>query len=603
MVRPGCRTTRHPDRTALVPGHGAAAARPVRAGAAPPTPDTPVRRPRPARRRRTRPASWPSAPAARGRWTSVPDLIRAVHPGSRRSARGGTELTYGELWRRSGEVAAALAAAGVAPRRRRGGRQPSHRGTAGRPARRAPRRGRLPAGRPRLPGRPDRAHARRRRPACVLADDAGARSLPPHDLPTVRIRTARGAGRARSSGRTRGRRLGALHVRLDRAAQGRASAPTRRSPTGCSGPATPGPAEVRVAKSSTELHRRHHRTARRPGRRGRRGGRRRARPPTGRHSPAGRGAGPPSCSPCPAWPPRSPRPRRSSCAACAGGSPAARPWTRRPSPRCGPASPGAEVVNSYGSSEVAGDVLAGGRRRRPPVTLGRPVPGARIMLLDAALEPGGGRRGRRDLRRRRAARARLPRPGRAPPRPGSSPTRSRPASGSTAPATSGRWTPATRWSSSAGTTTRSRSTGTGSSRPRWRPRCCAGSGSGRRCVVTAAGAVAARVRGAGSDLDPDGLLATLREELPGHLVPATVTVLDRVPLLPNGKRDRRALPDPRTARRSSRRAPPRERLVCDLFARCSASSRSAATTTSSPAAATASPRSAWSTCSPGTASC
>ena len=36
-------------------------------------------------------------------------------------------------------------------------------------------------------------------------------------------------------------------------------------------------------------------------------------------------------------------------------------------------------------------------------------------------------------------------------------------------------------------------------------------------------------------------LATLREELPAYLVPATVTVLDAVPLLPNGKTDRRAL--------------------------------------------------------------
>ncbi|MFS1299912.1 amino acid adenylation domain-containing protein [Streptosporangium longisporum] len=46
----------------------------------------------------------------------------------------------------------------------------------------------------------------------------------------------------------------------------------------------------------------------------------------------------------------------------------------------------------------------------------------------------------------------------------------------------------------------------------------------------------------GTDLD--ALHAGLRETLPGHLVPAVLVGLDRLPLTPGGKLDRRALPEP-----------------------------------------------------------
>ncbi|HWJ49520.1 MAG TPA: non-ribosomal peptide synthetase, partial [Solirubrobacteraceae bacterium] len=42
----------------------------------------------------------------------------------------------------------------------------------------------------------------------------------------------------------------------------------------------------------------------------------------------------------------------------------------------------------------------------------------------------------------------------------------------------------------------------------------------------------------------EGLLAHLRQQLPGYMVPAAVTVLERIPLTRNGKIDRRALPSP-----------------------------------------------------------
>ncbi|MFF7163702.1 amino acid adenylation domain-containing protein [Streptomyces sp. NPDC008086] len=61
----------------------------------------------------------------------------------------------------------------------------------------------------------------------------------------------------------------------------------------------------------------------------------------------------------------------------------------------------------------------------------------------------------------------------------------------------------------------------------------------------------------------------LRERLPEHMVPRTLTALDAFPLLPSGKVDRASLPAPRTpALGAPTRAPAdeRERLLCELFA-------------------------------------
>ena len=53
------------------------------------------------------------------------------------------------------------------------------------------------------------------------------------------------------------------------------------------------------------------------------------------------------------------------------------------------ASPGATVINSYGSSEVAGDVAFSSRSAAvaEPITIGAPVPGSQIYLLDPWLRP------------------------------------------------------------------------------------------------------------------------------------------------------------------------------------------------------------------------
>ncbi|WP_248784762.1 condensation domain-containing protein, partial [Allokutzneria albata] len=65
----------------------------------------------------------------------------------------------------------------------------------------------------------------------------------------------------------------------------------------------------------------------------------------------------------------------------------------------------------------------------------------------------------------------------------------------------------------------------------------------------------------------EGLRAFLGERLPEYMVPSAVVVLDEIPLTPNGKTDRDALPDPVFEPVSSRAAETRaEEVLCGLFA-------------------------------------
>ncbi|WP_211336287.1 amino acid adenylation domain-containing protein [Nocardia tenerifensis] len=68
-----------------------------------------------------------------------------------------------------------------------------------------------------------------------------------------------------------------------------------------------------------------------------------------------------------------------------------------------------------------------------------------------------------------------------------------------------------------------------------------------------------------ADWVPQDLRPELRDRVPAALVPAEVVVIDAIPLTPNGKLDRAALPEP--PRRTIRRAPrtTRERAVCVVF--------------------------------------
>ncbi|MGW6698363.1 amino acid adenylation domain-containing protein [Nocardia sp. NPDC055049] len=73
----------------------------------------------------------------------------------------------------------------------------------------------------------------------------------------------------------------------------------------------------------------------------------------------------------------------------------------------------------------------------------------------------------------------------------------------------------------------------------------------------------------GTEVHPEAVKAAVGETLPAYMVPAVVMVLDRVPLTPLGKVDRKALPAPDFgARTVASRAPstPREEALAALFA-------------------------------------
>jgi amino acid adenylation domain-containing protein/non-ribosomal peptide synthase protein (TIGR01720 family) len=68
--------------------------------------------------------------------------------------------------------------------------------------------------------------------------------------------------------------------------------------------------------------------------------------------------------------------------------------------------------------------------------------------------------------------------------------------------------------------------------------------------------------------DPDELRRFAARSLPDHMVPAAVVLLDSVPVTPNGKVDRRALPEPDFSSAAAERPPTgtREESLCRLFA-------------------------------------
>ncbi|KAA0021586.1 amino acid adenylation domain-containing protein [Antrihabitans cavernicola] len=72
----------------------------------------------------------------------------------------------------------------------------------------------------------------------------------------------------------------------------------------------------------------------------------------------------------------------------------------------------------------------------------------------------------------------------------------------------------------------------------------------------------------GNSLDTDELTAFVSDALPRHMVPASIIVLDEVPLTPVGKLDRKALPEPVFASAAEFRAPrtPIEQTIADVFA-------------------------------------
>jgi len=91
-----------------------------------------------------------------------------------------------------------------------------------------------------------------------------------------------------------------------------------------------------------------------------------------------------------------------------------------------------------------------------------------------------------------------------------------------------------------------------------------------RRSTTSQAALHAYVRAAeGATLAREDLLAYLAERLPGFMVPSSVHVLDRIPRLPNGKIDRRALPEHEQPTQAIGAAVPRnplEEVIAAIFA-------------------------------------
>jgi nonribosomal peptide synthetase DhbF len=67
----------------------------------------------------------------------------------------------------------------------------------------------------------------------------------------------------------------------------------------------------------------------------------------------------------------------------------------------------------------------------------------------------------------------------------------------------------------------------------------------------------------------DSLHEYLRRRLPNYLIPSTLIMLNALPMMPNGKLDRDALPAPKPDTAGSGRTPrtPEEQLLCELFAK------------------------------------
>ncbi|MFY1634817.1 non-ribosomal peptide synthase/polyketide synthase [Solwaraspora sp. WMMB335] len=65
------------------------------------------------------------------------------------------------------------------------------------------------------------------------------------------------------------------------------------------------------------------------------------------------------------------------------------------------------------------------------------------------------------------------------------------------------------------------------------------------------------------------LRGTIKSLLPDHMVPTTITPIERIPLTPNGKIDRRALPEPEIVTTTTEERGPRdpyEEILCELYA-------------------------------------
>ena len=222
-------------------------------------------------------------------------------------------------------------------------------------------------------------------------------------------------------------------------------------------------------------------------------------------------------------------------------------------------APRATIVNSYGSSEVVGDVTfaAVDAATADPVPIGRPVPGTEILVLDAALRPTPvGVVGEIYVASTQLARGYPRRPGL---------TAERFVANPFGTGRLFRTGDIGCWDSNGDLEFHGR--GDGQVKIRGHRVETVGVEAALRTLpgVDTAVVVArpdptgsltlwAYVTGDGGP-DPAALRSGLAERLPDYQIPAVV-VLDELPTLPNGKVDRRSLPDPATLTATAGSRPP-----------------------------------------------
>ncbi len=228
-------------------------------------------------------------------------------------------------------------------------------------------------------------------------------------------------------------------------------------------------------------------------------------------------------------------------------------------------SPDAEIINAYGSSEVAGDVLTA--VVTDAVTLGRPVPGTRIHLLGPDLAPvPPGAVGEIYVGGAQLARGYLGRPGE---------TAGRFVADPFGPAGErlyrtgdlARWRPDWTVEYLGRVDDQVKINGFRVELGEVETALAAQPGVADAVLTARLQRLDAYVvTHTGADLDVDVLRTALADVLPAHAVPATITVLDQIPLLPNGKRDRAALPEPVRSVAHTAARTEREALICTIFA-------------------------------------
>ncbi|MFQ6230593.1 amino acid adenylation domain-containing protein, partial [Nocardia sp. NPDC002869] len=92
--------------------------------------------------------------------------------------------------------------------------------------------------------------------------------------------------------------------------------------------------------------------------------------------------------------------------------------------------------------------------------------------------------------------------------------------------------------------------------------------TGHKSAAGAVSLVSYVVAAAGATVDVTALTGYVAERLPDYMVPAAVMVIDRIPLTPAGKLDRKALPEPVFQARTAFRGPrtPVEQIIAEVFA-------------------------------------